>query len=151
MNKIYIENENKINFENLRSYKKIFKTTLKLLEIKGRTEVNIIIVDNKEIKKISKEYKKKDKATDVLSFPSDWRILKEQIGYNMLGDIFISHEKVLEQAKLYGHSNKREWCYLFVHGLLHLIGYDHLNKKDETEMNGIASEVLKKVGVNRNV
>ena len=71
MNKIYIENENKINFENLRSYKKIFKTTLKLLEIKGRTEVNIIIVDNKEIKKISKEYKKKDKATDVLSFPSD--------------------------------------------------------------------------------
>ena len=151
MNNLYIENRNKASFKNKRLYKKIFKTTLNLLEIKGRSEVNVIIIDNKEIKAISKQYKKKDKATDVLSFPSDWQELKDKIGYNMFGDIFISHEKVTTQAKKFGHSEKREWGYLFVHGLLHLIGYDHMNKKDEKEMNGLAKIIMTKVGVERHV
>ena len=151
MNKLYIENRDKASFKNKRLYKKIFKTTLNLLEIEGRSEVNVIIINNKEIKAISKQYKKKDKATDVLSFPSDWQELKNQIGYNMFGDIFISHEKVTAQAKKFGHSEKREWGYLFVHGLLHLIGYDHLNKKDEKEMNGLAKMIMTKVGVERHV
>ena len=151
MNNLYIENRNKASFKNKRLYKKIFKTTLNLLEIKGRSEVNVIIIDNKEIKAISKQYKKKDKATDVLSFPSDWQDLKDKIGYNMFGDIFISHEKVTLQAKKFGHSEKREWGYLFVHGLLHLIGYDHMNKKDEKEMNELAKIIMTKVGVERHV
>ncbi len=117
--------------------------------ITGRTEVNAIIIDNKTIKAISKKYRKKDKATDVLSFPSDWKKLSEQIGYNMLGDVFISSEKVSSQSKEYGHSEKREYSYLFIHGLLHLIGYDHQNKKAEKEMNELAKIVLEKVGVTK--
>ncbi len=149
-NKIYIQNQSTENFKFKRLYKKVFKTTLVHLNITEKTEANVIILDNKGIKAISKKYKKVDKATDVLSFPADWKELNKVIGYNMLGDIFISYEKINVQAEKFGHSLKREWAYIFVHGLLHLIGYDHKTKKTETEMNELAKIILMEVGVERN-
>ena len=59
-----------------------------------------------------------------------------------LGEIYISIDKALEQAKEYGHSEKREFCFLFVHGLLHLLGYDHMNSEDEKVMFGLQDIIL---------
>ncbi|WKX02786.1 rRNA maturation RNase YbeY [Candidatus Mycoplasma mahonii] len=151
MNKVYIENEHKISFSYKRLYKKILNEILTYLKIEGQSEVNVIIVDNKSIKAISKKYKHIDKPTDVLSFSAGFKKLKHQIHYNMFGDIFISYEKVFEQSKTYNHSQKREWCYLFSHGLLHLIGYDHVTKKNEEEMNQIVDIIMKKIKVERYV
>ena len=149
MVKVFIHNEAKASFKHKRLFSKIAKEVIELLLIHGPTEINVIITDNNRIKDLSKQYKKKDKATDVLSFETDWRNLAPMIGYNMLGDIYISWEKIKEQAVEYNHSEKREWSYLFTHGLLHLCGYDHQTKEDEQEMNALAEKIMNKVKVGR--
>lgn len=149
MVKVFIHNEAKASFKHKRLFNKIAKEAIDLLSIKGPTEVNVIITDNNRIKDLSKQYKKKDKATDVLSFETDWKDLAPLIGYNMLGDIYISYEKIQEQSIKYNHSTKREWSYLFAHGLLHLCGYDHQNDKDEKEMNALAKKIMQSVKVGR--
>lgn len=96
---------------------------------------NIIFVDNKKIKELNKEYRNIDKETDVISFALEDE--KEENIYlekRMLGDIYISVDKAKSQAHDYGHSLTREISFLAVHGLLHLLGYDHMNKKDEEIM-----------------
>lgn len=89
---------------------------------------SIIFVNNEEIHQINKERRGVDRATDVISFaledsPDDFD------EFRILGDIFISIPKMQEQAKEYGHSEKRELSFLVVHGLLHLLGYDHMKSK----------------------
>lgn len=96
---------------------------------------NIIFVDNKKIKELNKEYRNIDKETDVISFALEDE--KEENIYlekRMLGDIYISVDKAKSQAHDYGHSLTREISFLAVHGLLHLLGYDHMNKNDEEIM-----------------
>lgn len=149
MVKVFINNEVKAKFKHKRLFRKIAQVAIDLLSIEGTSEINVIITNDSNIKELSKNYKKRDKATDVLSFETDWQELKPMIGYNMLGDIYISHEKVTKQAKDYNHSDKREWSYLFAHGLLHLCGYDHQTKKDEKVMNSLAKEIMEKVKVGR--
>ena len=103
---------------------------------------SIIFVNNEEIKEINKEYRKIDKITDVISFAFEDN---NNIVYNnlrILGDIYISIPKMIEQAKEYGHSEKRELSFLTVHGLLHLLGYDHMNKKEEKEMFALQELIL---------
>ena len=85
----------------------------------GPAEISVTFVDNNRIHELNREYRGKDSATDVLSFP-----LGEN-GCKLLGDIVISMERAMEQAELYGHSLQREVAYLTVHSMLHLLGYDH--------------------------
>lgn len=151
MIKVIISKEVRSPFKYKRLYKKIASATLELLKIEGHSEVNVIIVDNDLMRQLYKQYKNKDKATDVLSFEADFRKLAPMIGYNMLGDIYINWQKVEEQAKEYNHSNKREWAYLFAHGMLHVCGYDHMNPEDEKVMNGLANQIMEKVKVGRDV
>lgn len=85
-------------------------------------------VDNNRIHELNKEYRDKDSATDVLSFPlgeNGEYDIDEDNGCKLLGDIVISMERAMEQAELYGHSLQREVAYLTVHSMLHLLGYDH--------------------------
>ena len=96
---------------------------------------NVILVDNPTIHDLNKEYRNIDRETDVISFA----LLdeKEEENYSsktVLGDIYISVDKAIEQSKDYGHTLIRELCFLSIHGLLHLLGYDHMNKKDEEIM-----------------
>lgn len=105
-------------------------------KIKGSVEVNII--GEKEIKEINKNFRGKDKVTDVLSFPWDDK--------EFLGQIFICCPKIKKQAKEFGVTFKEEFSRMLVHGLLHLVGYDHLNEKDSKEMfklqEGIVNTVI---------
>ena len=94
----------------------------------GKIFSSVTIVDNNRIHELNKEYRDKDSATDVLSFPlgeNGEYDIDEDNGCKLLGDIVISMERAMEQAELYGHSLQREVAYLTVHSMLHLLGYDH--------------------------
>jgi probable rRNA maturation factor len=142
------------NINNLPKEEKIIKSVVdKVYEIENiRTDliVYITLTNNETIKEINNEYRKIDKPTDVLSFPMYDRDeipkLREKIKANgpqeILGDIFISIEKVTEQANDYGHSFERELAYLVTHGMLHLLGYDHIENDEQIIMRKKEEEIL---------
>lgn len=105
-------------------------------------EVSVSFVDNKEIREINSEFRNIDKETDVLSFPLEQDFLIEG-EIPILGDIIISCEKALEQAKEYGHDFKREISYLTVHSSLHLLGYDHIDEDEKDLMRNKEKEIMK--------
>lgn len=94
----------------------------------GPAEISVTFVDDAEIRRLNLEYREKDQATDVLSFPlgQDGQYdVNQETGAAMLGDIVISMERAVEQAALYGHTLQREVAFLTVHSMFHLLGYDH--------------------------
>ena len=103
--------------------------------------------DDAEIKKINKEYRNIDNVTDVISFALE--DVEFKTPFRILGDIYISYEKVKEQALKYEHSEKRELYFLATHGLLHLLGYDHMNEKEEKIMFDLQKELLDKYDIKR--
>ena len=110
--------------------------------------MSIIIVDNKEIHRINKEYRNIDRETDVISFAlEEGETIDEPV--KTLGDIYISIDRVYSQAKEYGHSVKRELFFLVTHGFLHLLGYDHMKKEDEEVMFPLQEKILDNYGVKR--
>ncbi len=104
--------------------------------------LQIILADNAYLHNLNKQYRNIDRPTDVISFPDE---LDEQ----SCGDIFISLDKALEQAKEYEHSYERELCFLAVHGYLHVKGYDHETKEDEQVMMDLTEKILKFIGMER--
>lgn len=112
-----------------------YQKTLKILKLKDEYVLSLIICGPIKIKKINRDYRNIDKVTDVISFAlldsNEQEYYEDQIE---LGDIFINRNRVLSQAKEYGHSVRREFVFLFVHGLLHLLGYDHMTLEDEKVM-----------------
>lgn len=114
------------------------------IPISDSYECAVIFVTPSEIKQINQQYRNLDQATDVISFALQEA---EQTEYetNILGDIFINIAAVDKQAKDYGHSQAREVGFLFLHGLLHLLGYDHTNLADETKMFHLQDEILKDI------
>lgn len=143
--KIEIFNNSSYNIE-LDDFKKYFLSIMKDLQVEDAL-VNIIIVDNEEIKKINKEYRNIDNVTDVISFALE--DVEFKTPFRILGDIYISYEKVKEQALKYEHSEKRELYFLATHGLLHLLGYDHMNEKEEKIMFDLQKELLNKYDIKR--
>ena len=119
---------------------KVFKT----LKLSGDYMTDVTIINNEEIHKINREYRKVDRPTDVISFAFlDEESEKELKGGPIsLGQIIISYEKAEEQAREYGHSLLREMSFLFVHGMLHLLGYDHIKKEDEVVMFKLQDDIL---------
>ena len=118
----------------------VINRTLNTLNVNNAI-FSIIFVTPEEIQKLNSEYRKIDRVTDVISFAledDEDKILDLRI----LGDIYICIDKMLEQAKEYGHSNKRELSFLTVHGLLHLLGYDHQTLEEEKEMFGLQDKIL---------
>ena len=111
---------------------------------------NIIIVDENTIHKINKTYRGIDRSTDVISFAlEDDKTIKPLDKIRVLGDIYICIEKVKSQATEYNHSFKRELTFLAVHGLLHLLGYDHIEEEDEKIMFAKQEEILDYYGITR--
>ena len=131
-------------------FQAILKTTLATLNIHDDVEMSVILVDDEKIHQINRDYRKIDRATDVISFA-----LEDNEQYYVegmpreLGDIFISVDHAQAQAQEYGHSLRREMCFLFTHGVLHLLGYDHMNKEDEEEMFGLQKVILDKLQITR--
>jgi len=109
---------------------------------------SIIFVGLDEIHKLNKEYRGIDRPTDVISFAlEDSKDCLTNI--RVLGDIYVCIPKMIEQAKEYGHSETRELSFLVCHGLLHLLGYDHIEKEDEVIMFNKQDKILERCGINR--
>ncbi len=131
-------------------FQAILKTALATLNIHDDVEMSVILVDDEKIHQINRDYRKIDRSTDVISFA-----LEDNEQYYVegmpreLGDIFISVDHAQAQAQEYGHSLRREMCFLFTHGVLHLLGYDHMNKEDEEEMFGLQKVILDKLQITR--
>lgn len=115
----------------------------------GEGEFNVIIVDNNKIWELNRGYRGIDRPTDVISFALEDDKTFNSKDYRILGDIYISIDKVREQSENYGHSFERELFFLAIHGLLHLLGYDHMTKEDEEVMFKKQEEVLSYYGINR--
>ena len=128
--------------------------SLKFENFNQNCEVSVSIVSNEEIKRINKQFRKIDKITDVLSFPQLTFEENEIVDVNengeiLLGDIIISIEKAKEQSKEFGHSLQREVAFLTAHSMLHLLGYDHMNKDEEDEMFSKQKNILENIGIPR--
>ncbi|MCR1897860.1 rRNA maturation RNase YbeY [Irregularibacter muris] len=126
------------------------------LELEGvivPVEVSISFVSNEEIQELNREYRNKNTPTDVLSFPlverEDLDNMVQAQEEILLGDIIISISKALEQAEEYGHSFSRELSYLTVHGIYHLLGYDHMTQEEKKAMREKEEAVMEALQINR--
>ena len=128
-------------------YEELLEKTLKHLSLSFDPFISVTIVNNDYIHDINRTYRHKDAPTDVISFAflddnPDREALLHSDKMVVLGEIYISSEKAKEQALAYGHSLDRELKFLFIHGLLHLLGYDHMKEEDEKVMFRLQDEIL---------
>lgn len=139
-------NDYAFDFNAEKIVKKICKTISKLEAIKDKHILSIIMIDDEKIHEINNKYRNIDRSTDVISFAlgDGESELPEE-----LGDIFISYDHVLAQANQYGHSIMREFSFLVTHGVLHLLGYDHMTKEDEEVMFKKQDQVLEILKIGR--
>lgn len=132
---------------------KVAETALELENAVCDIDLSVVVTDNKNIQEINREQRQIDRATDVLSFPGyekdEWEELKSGSELVYIGDIVVSKEKVEEQAIEYGHGFDREFCYLIAHGMLHLMGYDHIEESDKAVMRVKEEEIMKKLNLER--
>mgnify|MGYP004645952579 FL=1 len=148
MNIYEIFNETNYNLE--KETKKIYELLAFALkrEKLENVEFNIIFVDSDTIHEINKNYRHVDRVTDVISFAlEDNETIT--LDHRVLGDIYICVERAEEQAKEYGHSFLRELAFLSIHGLLHLLGYDHMEKEEEKIMFGKQELILNEAGITK--
>ncbi|SHI00465.1 rRNA maturation RNase YbeY [Clostridium grantii] len=165
-----------IEFEDLQSFiqvdeklnhtvEKVIQFALEKERVQLETETSLLYVDNKEIKSINYETRNIDKETDVLSFPMinypDGKVFKEVYDENsfypedfnegrlVLGEIVLSLEKAFSQSEEFSHSFEREVCYLCIHSLLHLLGYDHMVEVDKVIMRKREEEILNEFNIVR--
>ncbi len=158
--RITIVNETEENSFN-EAIESAVRAALDYEKVEQGCDVCIIVTDDENIRELNREHREIDRATDVLSFPMlDLRPgekievspleLDEETGTVMLGDIVISEERAKAQAEEYGHGVLREVSFLTVHGILHLLGYDHeLSDEDEKLHFGRQEEILESMGLRR--
>lgn len=141
-------NETNINLDKeLKVVKKVLEHGLNKLNI-DEAIFNIIIVDNDYIHKLNKEYRNIDRETDVITFAlEDDKTFNPSI--RVLGDVYISIDKAKSQSEEYEHSLLRELSFLAVHGMLHLLGYDHMKKEEEEVMFKLQEEILDEMDIKR--
>lgn len=149
--KIFIDNVNQyeFDFDYEEIADKVCSTVLKIEKCQYDCEINITITDNDEIREINRETREIDKETDVLSFPNlffdapgIFNIPEEEMACYIdpetdliaLGEIILSYDKIVSQAKEYGHSLLREYAFLIAHSMLHLSGYDHMEEDERAVM-----------------
>lgn len=143
------EINNEYGYEGYEYLDEVLEIALKHEHVENAS-FSIIFVGNEEIQKINREYRGIDRVTDVISFAlEDFNdgITDET---RLLGDIYVCIPRMKEQALEYGHSEKRELSFLCVHGLLHLLGYDHTKSKEEEKiMFSLQEEILNEAGISR--
>lgn len=136
-----------VDEEEIREY--VQKVLEKEYESEAPVYMSLLLTGNDEIQVINREYRDKDQPTDVISFAYHETEDFDIGPYDTLGDIIISLERVVEQAKEYNHSSKREIFYVLTHGILHLLGYDHIDEEDKKEMRAKEEEILGSFGYTR--
>ncbi len=161
-----VENETQASFDfDIEELgKSVAAAVLEMEKCEYEVEINLLITDDAGIHEINKEFRDIDRPTDVLSFPNvsyeepgDFSVIEEQevdlldpdTGNISFGDIVINENRVREQAREYGHSEKREFAFLVAHSMLHLCGYDHMEEDEAAVMEKKQEEVLSFLGITR--
>lgn len=162
----YVENETEVRmpFDLRQVLDRIMDAVMEMEHCPYETTVNLLITDNAGIREYNKNYRSLDQETDVLSFPNipfehagdfaqaesvEADCFDPESGELILGDIVISVDRVLSQAKEYGHSVLREFAFLTTHSMFHLCGYDHMEEQDAAVMEHKQEAILKKLGITR--
>lgn len=142
----------------------VINTALDYMQCPYEAEVSLLVTHDEEIREMNREHRKIDRATDVLSFPmlefekpGNFSEISEETpdvfdpesGELILGDIVISADHVMAQAKEYGHSCKREYAFLIAHSMLHLCGYDHMEEDERKVMEQKQREIMEKINILR--
>ncbi|MDE6372751.1 MAG: rRNA maturation RNase YbeY [Clostridia bacterium] len=139
---------------------KVFEEYKSHFSLPSNVSVELTIVDEDTIKDVNRQFRGIDSVTDVLSFPNldvklpfapdDYPIdVDPSSGEIMLGEIMLCYSRMAEQSLEYGHSKERESCYLVLHGLLHLLGFDHIEQADKEKMREQEEAILGKLGIGR--
>lgn len=156
METMIINQQNKINYtrEMQQVIMNVVNTAAKLVKLAKNTELSIMIVDNSYIQELNFIYRSQNMPTDVLSFAMN-ELSEDELEFdvpgelNVLGDIVISLEQAASQCEEYGHSLERELGYLVVHGMLHLLGYDHENEEETQAMRTLEERIMQAVKLER--
>lgn len=159
------QNKMEVTDELINIINEVCEQSLKAEEMNVPYQISLLFVDNEEIREINRDTRGIDKATDVLSFPMlDYpqnKVFKEvykDTKFNeiyldgdelVLGDMILSLERAKEQSIEYNHSFNREVCYLVVHSILHLLGYDHMEDEEKKVMRKREEEILGKLNITR--
>lgn len=150
----FLDEISELNEDEIKEIENLLNFAGKWEGVQTGSELSVTFVSNEKIREINREYRDKDRSTDVISFAmeemGDGEL--EVIGADIprvLGDIIISVPKAKEQAEEYGHSFMRELGFLAVHGFLHLLGYDHLTEQEEKTMFDKQREILEEYGLGR--
>ncbi|WP_105956298.1 rRNA maturation RNase YbeY [Apilactobacillus quenuiae] len=155
---IYDNTNNGVSEKDTSLVQDVLEYAGKYLDLKENTEMSVTFVNNDKIKDINKEYRGVDRATDVISFAiedgdDDFPVIMDDEMANEIpeniGDIFVSIDKVAEQAEFLNHSYERELGFLVVHGFLHLNGYDHMKPEDEAVMFPLQRKIMDSYGLKR--
>jgi probable rRNA maturation factor len=150
----FLDETNELAEEQVIEIEKLLNHAAVYENVQDGSELSVTFVSNERIQEINREYRDKDRPTDVISFAleemgeGELEIVGEDIP-RILGDIIISIPKAREQAEEYNHSFMRELGFLTVHGFLHLLGYDHMNENDEKQMFDRQRELLEGYGLGR--
>lgn len=156
-------NVKNLDFDTIKALEKVLLTSMKYLnQPLKQTAFNVYFVSEKRIKELNKEQRNIDKVTDVLSFPFTDIRAGEIVDFDkysldidrtnntlLLGEIVICNQRAKEQAKKFGHSYLREVCFLFLHGVLHCLGYDHIEESDRVVMEDLQNKILNKCNITR--
>ncbi|MCJ8341946.1 MAG: rRNA maturation RNase YbeY [Cetobacterium sp.] len=129
--------------------KKVLEEEMYVEEDNKPVYLSVAMVGNEDIQNINRDYRGKDQPTDVISFAYHETGDFDIGPYDTLGDIVISLERVEDQAKDYNHSFEREFYYVLTHGILHLLGFDHIEEADKIEMRAKEEEILTRFGYTR--
>lgn len=130
----------------------VLEETARVHEVDDLAEVSLMFTDDETIHEMNREYRGIDRPTDVLSFALEEGEEEEIYGgpeENLLGDIIISVETATRQAEEYGHSVEREMAFLALHGMLHLLGYDHMEEEERQQMRAQEEAILASLGITR--
>lgn len=130
----------------------VLEEAARVHEVNDMAEVSLMLTDDESIHEMNREYRGIDRPTDVLSFALEEGEEEEIFGgpeENLLGDIIISVETAVRQAEEYGHSVEREMSFLALHGMLHLLGYDHMEEEERQAMRAQEKAILAALGINR--
>ena len=157
-----IEFNSKVDEKIMQNLTRVYEAVADFAHLPKRIKVNLSFVDEKTIRRLNKDTRNIDKVTDVLTYPyvelkpkeklklSDYKLeIDPDDNRLLIGDIYICTKRAEEQSKEYGHSLNREMCFLFCHGLLHVLGYDHIEKEDEEVMTKFQNEILDKLNIRR--
>lgn len=150
----FLDEINELSEQEINAIENLLNYTAEKENVQDGSELSVTFVSNERIREINREYRDKDRPTDVISFAleemgeGELEIIGDDIP-RILGDIIISVPRAREQAEDYNHSFMRELGFLAVHGLLHLLGYDHMNEQDERQMFDRQKEILDGYGLGR--